>query len=270
MRIGRRVDFRIPIAVEVGDRQVLVVHAGAIAGVGLVPRRPAGTHTAVGGEHVDLLGGDAGGIADDDLEPAVRIEIGQRERAHFAAGKCADRPAAAHTAIGVVHRHLRAAAADHDTDAAVVREVADRHARPDAIVACGAPLQRTVDTVERDHIVGPGDDIRMPVAVQVGHGRRAVPAGLAPRREAAAVGPLQHRRLYRGVHRSRRHRKQQHEPEQVLHGGSGYQIAPIVALLRCDGRDGDVKLRALAGPACNDPPTMAAARSLRDHRRTAR
>src|SRR2546427_12197252 len=71
------------VAVHVGHDDVLIPHAEAVARLAVVARRPAGTNGAGGLEDGELAGRHPGGLAPDDLELAVFIQVGHRQAAEL-------------------------------------------------------------------------------------------------------------------------------------------------------------------------------------------
>ena len=133
----------------------------------------------------------------------VAVQVADRQRAHLAAAERVGR-LRAYLPPAAVGRDLVAAAAGHDLEACRRRSgrPPPRRARP----GCRSPRATAArrGAVQRHQIVGAPDDLGLAVAVEVGHRGRGVPAGLAPRAEAAAVLPLQHGRADRRPRRRER------------------------------------------------------------------
>src|SRR5207247_3875377 len=63
MGVRRPNDLFPPIALEVGNRHILIVHAPPIAGLTITPCRPTGLHRAICPDHVDLSCRSRAGLA---------------------------------------------------------------------------------------------------------------------------------------------------------------------------------------------------------------
>ena len=168
MPVHRREDLFEAVAVHVGHRHVLVVHARAVTRVAAVARWPARTHGAVGLEDVELEGG-AGGRAHDDLELAVGLQIGHCERAELTDAERVSRPYDA--AESVVDGQLGPARDDH-LQRADTGQVGNGDAGPDSVATRPSPLEAPIRTVQRHDVIGSPDHVGPAVAVEVRHGRR--------------------------------------------------------------------------------------------------
>ena len=194
MNIGRRVDLFEAVVVEVADRQVLVVHIRAVARLALVAGRPARSQATIGLVHAHLFGlplaiASVARPPNDDLLLAIIVQVIDRQAAHLgASAKRVARPDLA--AVTVVERQLVILPPDNQLQPAVAGQVGHCHPRPNPPIVRGPPAQAARGAIERDKIVRALDYLRLPVAIQVGHCRRAVPAGLAVAGRTASIGPL--------------------------------------------------------------------------------
>ena len=182
-------DLLEAVAVQVGHRHVLVEQARAGTGIAQVARRPAWTNATVGLEDVYLGRGGGTGTTHDDLKLAVIFQVFHRQCADLSATERVSCPD--HVAEAVIDGELIGAAADDHLRRSVTREVCHGDARPDAVGARGAPLEAAVGAVQGHDVVSAPDDFRLAVAVEIGDGRRGVPAGVTPwPGQAAAVLPF--------------------------------------------------------------------------------
>ena len=174
MRVGGGEDLLEAVAVHVGHRDVLVVHAPAVARLAHAARGPARPHASVGLEDVDLLG-----VASARPRPrrlrAVRRSRGLRppasapRRSPKRGGRAPDdlQGPGRHEAV---HVDLVAAAADDDLERAVPGQVGHGHAGPHALAVRG-PRTAACPCVplQRDH------DRRSPRSPRAGRRRRGRP-----------------------------------------------------------------------------------------------
>ena len=177
-------DVGAAVAVEVGDREVLVEAAGEVAlavevaagGAALVGGE-AGEGLAGGVEGVDDVGGAAVGGGDDEVEVAVAVEVAGGEAAELVLP--GDREAREEGAGGVEEVEALAGG-EGDLEARGGVEVGDDGAGPDpAALGDGLPAEGAVAAPDEDGVAARGDDLRGAVAVEVSDGGGAEP-GLFP------------------------------------------------------------------------------------------
>ena len=198
--LGRE-DVDDAVAVDVAERDVLVVAAGDVAGV-VAARHAAGVgREALHRRAVRLDRDDDVTLAAaldrrvghrDQLERAVAVDVAGGERAHLVG---AARREAGQRRAGRVEREDRAARRDRDLEAGPRRqEIDDHRRRPDPPAGRGAPqLGRSAAAVEPPHhqeLVARQDDLDGAVVVEISDRRRRQPALVPAIRDRVGQGGL--------------------------------------------------------------------------------
>jgi hypothetical protein len=174
--------------------------------------RPPGVEAPVG--PVDGRRRPRARLVDQDLDDAVAVDVGGRDRPDLAVAEAA-RPAWFELALPVVERQVGArvavdAAGHPDLHVAVAVEIPHHRGRPHARPAVvevlqgtvregRLPQERPVDTPDVEDRVPGRHDLERAVAVHVVDGRRGEPVLVPARRE----GRAQRRHLYRAARAAR-------------------------------------------------------------------
>jgi hypothetical protein len=182
----RREDVGLVIAVDVADRDVLIVAAGDVAGV--VAARGAGGVRREAGEHRAIALDRDHDVAlvvrvqrrrrhRDQLERAVAVDVARRERAQLVAPHHGE---AGQGLPRCIERRDLAARCDRDLEARLRgHEIGDHRRRPDPSGHRGAPCDRAATAGHRvphdQQIVPRCHDLHGAIAIEIRDRRRGEP-----------------------------------------------------------------------------------------------
>ncbi len=190
MNIGRHDNLAESVTIEIAHGGIVVEDAPGGGFAVATELRPPGPKRAV------VLVYSAVGLAvhrsgDDDLHEAVGIQVGYTQTPQFPVRGFLG-PAGFEVSLAVVHGHPATAVGSDDLLLPVSIHICQHNAGPGTtdIIDCitlvavvtgfHAPFQAAVTAIQHMNGIAGADDFRFPILVQIGDGRRGIPAGLAP------------------------------------------------------------------------------------------